>query len=146
MEANKFLQQGSGIITLCGSTRFFFEAMEANRQLTFQNWIVLMCGSWGHSYHKFVENTNTDFTQVKRLHFHKIAMSNAIIVVTDNSQYIGKSTKAEMQFADYIGLPIFFYDGTKFFGDSEKETAPFRECSVKTEWIREFEEQYGLGC
>lgn len=145
MEANEFLQQGSGIITLCGSTRFFFETMEANRQLTFQNWIVLACGSWGHSMHKFVENTNTDFTTVKRLHFHKIAMSDAIVVVTDASQYVGASTKAEMKFADTIDLPILFYDGDRFFGDTEKETVPIREYSVKAEWIREFEQQYGLG-
>jgi len=145
MQANEFLQEGSGIITLCGSTRFFFEAMEANRRLTFQNWIVLMCGSWGHSYHKYAENKSTDYTQVKRLHFHKIAMSNAIVVVYDKSQYIGQSTEKEVHFATHIGIPVFFFDGEKFFGSTEHQV-PIREYNVKTEWIREFEEQYGLGC
>lgn len=144
MEANEFIKQGSGIITLCGSTRYFFEAMEANRQLTFQNWIVLACGSWGHSYHKFVENTNTDYKAVKRLHFHKIAMSDAIVVVFDINQYIGNSTEKEVHFARHIGIPVFFFDGERFFGSTE-HNAPIRD-NFKVEWVYDFEEQYGLGC
>ena len=144
MEANKFLQEGTGVITLCGSTQYFFEAMEANRQLTFQNWIVLMCGSWGHSYHKYVENTNTDYTQVKRLHFHKIAISDAIVVVYDKSQYIGQSTEKEVHFARHIGIPVFFFDGERFFGSTETKP-PLRQ-GYRIELVAGFEEQYGLGC
>lgn len=144
MEANEFIKQGSGIITLCGSTRYFFEAMEANRQLTFQNWIVLMCGSWGHSFHKHVENINTDYETVKKLHFYKIGRSNAIIVVTDSTHYYGKSTEAEIKYAEFLQKPILFFDGEKFFGSTEDNYLP----SISNHEIAlldSFEKQNSLG-
>lgn len=116
--AKEFFNLGSGIVTLCGSTKFFKECMEANRQLTFKNWIVLACGSWGHSYHKNVENINTDYELVKKLHYHKILMSNAIVVVSDKTEYIGNSTIAEIAFAKYRNIPIFYFNGDIFSGDT----------------------------
>ena len=118
ISANDFIKQGSGVITLCGSTKFFNECMEVNRLLTFQGWIVLMCGSWGHSFHKFVESKNTNYELVKKLHFQKILISQAIVVVYDDSQYIGDSTKAEISFALTRGIPVFYSDGRNFFGES----------------------------
>jgi hypothetical protein len=120
IQALDFLNNGSGVITLCGSTKFFTECMEANRQLTFKNWIVLMCGSWGHSYHKNVENNNTDYSRVKKLHYQKILISQAIVVVSDSTGYIGDSTKAEIAFARYRNIPVFYFDGSNFFGETEK--------------------------
>ena len=112
--ANEFFNLGSGIVTLCGSTKFFKECMEANRQLTFKNWIVLQCGSWGHSYHKDVENNNTDYELVKKLHYQKITMSQAIVIVSDLTGYIGNSTRAEIAFAEYRNIPVFTFNGDMF--------------------------------
>jgi hypothetical protein len=86
--AYNFFTDGNGIVTLCGSTKFFDQCMEANRILTFQGWVVLMCGSWGHSYHKDIENKNTDYGSVKKLHYYKILKSQAIVVVSDKTGYI----------------------------------------------------------
>lgn len=120
MDALTFFSTGSGIVTLCGSTKFFFEAMECNRLLTFHNWIVLQCGSWGHSFNKYSEATNTDFKVVKLLHYQKILQSQAIVVVTDESCYVGNSTKAEVKFALYRSIPVFYFDGNNFSGESDK--------------------------
>ena len=111
-----FFDEYVGTVTLCGSTKYFIECMEINRELTFKGWIVLMCGSWGHSYHKYAENTNTDYTLVKKLHFHKILMSDAIVVVSDKSGYIGESTKAEIEFAKHRNIPVFYFDGETISG------------------------------
>jgi hypothetical protein len=111
-----FLYSNDGTATLCGSTRFFFEAMEANRRLTHLNWLVFQCGNWGHSFHKYRENGG-DYQSVKRLHFHKIYQSDIVVVVTDVTSYIGKSTNLEIEYADYLEKPILTFDGDKFGGE-----------------------------
>jgi hypothetical protein len=120
--ANEFISQGSGIITLCGSTKFFIQYMEAARQLTFKGWIVLTCGSFGHSYHKDMDVAKTpeEFAAVKILHFVKIRKSQAIIVVHELDEiYIGDSTKAEIVYAKVLNLPVLFFDGETFTGECE---------------------------
>lgn len=126
ISAQEFFELGSGIVTLCGSTKFFTECMEANRQLTFNNWIVLMCGSWGHSYHKDFQELDRDYTQVKLLHFHKILESDAIVVVSDETGYIGDSTKREIAFCEKRNIPIFYFDGSNFSGWENIKSLPDR--------------------
>ena len=117
-----FLENGSGIITLCGSTKFFFEAMEAHKLLTFQNWAVFQCGSWGHSFDKYSIPADIDYSTVKKLHFHKIMLSQAIVVVTDSTGYFGSSTRAELAFAQELKKSIFYFDGVKFSGFSRSDS------------------------
>ena len=118
--AYNFFNGGNGIVTLCGSTKFFTECMEINRRLTFDGWIVLMCGSWGHSYHKDLEgNSGINYENVKTLHYKKMLMSQAIVVVTDKSNYIGNSTKAEIEFCKKKNIPIFYFDGQYLTGETE---------------------------
>lgn len=124
--ARDYFDKGSGIVTLCGSTRFFTECMEANRILTFRNWVVLMCGSWGHSYHKDSEDVNRDYNAVKRLHYHKILESDAIVVVSDKTLYYGDSTRGEIAFAEYRNKPVFYYDGEILNGWDKIEKIPDR--------------------
>lgn len=111
-----YFSEGSGIVTLCGSTKYFFETQELNRILTFSNWIVLQCGSWGHSFSKYARDLNKDYSVVKKLHFQKILMSQCIVVVSDSSGYIGSSTKAEIAFAQSRNIPVFYYDGETITG------------------------------
>lgn len=126
MSARQYLEKGSGIATLCGSTRFFSQCMQANRELTFLNWVVLMCGSWGHSYHKDSEPLDRDYSTVKRLHFHKILESDVIVVVSDKTLYYGDSTKEEIAFAQFRNIPVFYYDGEVFSGYEIVERVPDR--------------------
>lgn len=116
IDANRFLFEGSGVITLCGSTKFFFEHMQACRVLAFLDWMVWQSGSFGHSYHKYSMEEVRDYSIVKKLHFEKIRRSDAVIVVSDESGYIGTSTKAEIAFAEAIHLPVYYFNGVQFSG------------------------------
>jgi len=116
--AYNFFTEGKGTVTLCGSTKYYEECVEINRRLTFDGWIILMCGSWGKSIHKHIENTITDYTLVKRLHFLKIMKSQAIVVVSDKSGYIGDSTKAEIAFVEHHKIPVFYFDGEYLSGNT----------------------------
>jgi hypothetical protein len=96
--------------------------MEINRRLTFDGWIVLMCGSWGHSYHKDLEgNSGINYDNVKTLHYKKMLMSQAIVVVSDKTGYIGNSTKAEIEFCKKKNIPIFYFDGEYLTGETETQ-------------------------
>jgi hypothetical protein len=120
--AYNFFNGGNGVVTLCGSTKFFTECMEINRRLTFDGWIVLMCGSWGHSYHKDLEgNSGINYENVKTLHYKKMLMSQAIVVVSDKTGYIGNSTKAEIEFCKKKNIPIFYFDGEYLTGETETQ-------------------------
>lgn len=139
--AEEYFDQGSGIVTICGSTRFFFEAMEVNRILTFKNWMVFMCGSWGHSFHKFDQSMiERDYEVVKKLHFQKILESQAIVVVSDLSRYVGSSTSAEVGFAEYRNIPVFHFDGKQFYGETTR--IPLDKLK-DTSLIDEFAEKHG---
>lgn len=117
--AHNFFTNGKGTVTLCGSTKYFEQCMEINRRMTFQGWVVLMCGSWGHSYHKNAPNDgNHDYSKVKKLHFTKMLISDAIIIVSDKTGYYGDSTKAEIKFAEYHKIPVFYFDGEYLTGET----------------------------
>lgn len=132
LSAEEYFERGSGIVTLCGSTRFFTQCIEANRILTFQSWIVLMCGSWGHSYHKDAEPLDHDYSTIKKLHFHKICESDVIVVVTDSTLYYGESTTEEIAFAKHRNKPVFYYNGEHFLDIGVTARIPDRytDCSL----------------
>lgn len=44
--------------------------------------------------------------QLDQLHRHKIAMADAVLVVTDPSGYYGTSTHAEIGYALQLGMPV----------------------------------------
>lgn len=141
MQKNEFIpdffKRGEGVVTICGSTRYYFEALELNRILTFEGWAVFACGSWGHSFHKYssvgnLENS-TAYNKVKALHFHKILLSSAIVVVSDITGYIGESTKEEINFAEFNQIPVFYYNGEKFSGYSGLTISSFDQRKVAAE-------------
>ena len=111
MNLEQFLNTPS-IITLCGSTRFFEAYMAANRLLTFKGWTVLSCGQFGHSYHKELD-TETPLEKIKALHFWKIQQSDAICIVNGN-QYMGKSSKLEIDYAVKNRKSIIEFESTSF--------------------------------
>ncbi len=144
--AYNFFQLGNGIVTLCGSTKFFTECMEINRRLTFDGWIVLMCGSWGHSYHKDREgNTGEVYEKIKTLHYKKILMSDVIVVVSDKSGYIGSSTKAEIEFCKQKDIPIFYFDGEYLTGEPTPVKPPHKLDSFDVEIQAYADAGYSLG-
>lgn len=92
------------VITLCGSTRFKDEFMEAQKRLTLEGNIVISVGLFGHAGDKEVwEGMEEDtLTRTKEMlddmHKRKIDMADEIFVINVGG-YIGSSTRSEIDYA-----------------------------------------------
>lgn len=103
---HKFKNNSCKIITLCGSTKFKDTFMHVNEQLTLYNKIVLMPGVYCHSDN--IHITTTQKQNLDILHKEKIDLSDAILVINQNN-YIGESTKSEIEYAKYKNKEIYYY-------------------------------------
>lgn len=92
------------VITLCGSTRFKDEFMEAQKRLTLEGYIVISVGLFGHSGDNEVWENMDEGTLTKTkemlddMHKRKIDMADGIFVINVDG-YIGDSTKSEIEYA-----------------------------------------------
>ena len=106
---------GYTIITLCGSTRFKDEFMEAQKRLTLEGNIVISVGLFGHSGDNEVwENMDEGtLTRTKEMlddmHKRKIDMADAIYVINEDG-YIGGSTRGEIRYAASQGKEIRYLE------------------------------------
>lgn len=119
--AKDWLINGGSTVTICGSTKFFHQYLEAQRRITFMGNLFYTVGSFGHSYNKYshpVYEVIPEYETVKKLHFLKISKSNCLLMVSDESMYIGESVKAEIKFAESLSLPVFKFDGDRFLGST----------------------------
>ena len=105
------------VITLCGSTRFREEFMEAQKRLTLQGNIVIGVGLFGHAGDREVwegmdEGTVTRTKQMlDDMHRRKIDLSDEIYVINKNG-YIGDSTRSEIAYAVATGKKVRFLEPT----------------------------------
>ena len=81
------------VITLCGSTRFKNQFLEAQKRLTLAGNIVISVGLFGHSGDDEVWTEGTK-EMLDEMHKRKIDMADAIYVINVNG-YIGSSTRSE---------------------------------------------------
>ena len=92
------------VITLCGSTRFKDQFMEAQKKLTLAGNIVISVGLFGHSGDSEVWENMDEGTLTKAkemlddIHKRKIDMSDEIFVINVGG-YIGDSTRSEIEYA-----------------------------------------------
>jgi hypothetical protein len=92
------------VITLCGSTRFKDEFMEAQKRLTLEGNIVISVGLFGHSGDQEVWENMDEGTLTKTkemlddMHKRKIDMADGIFVINVGG-YIGDSTRSEIEYA-----------------------------------------------
>lgn len=99
------------VITLCGSTRFKDEFMEAQKRLTLEGNIVISVGLFGHSGdHEVWGNMDKGtLTATKEMlddmHKRKIDMADEIFVINVGG-YIGESTRSEIEYAKKTGKAI----------------------------------------
>src|SRR5690349_11699805 len=96
------------IVTICGSTRFKDEIHAANARLTLEGNIVISLGVFGHTDMPDVDWTTggSDLkVMLDGLHREKIKLADSIYVVNPGN-YIGESTRAEIQYAESLGLPV----------------------------------------
>ena len=85
------------VITLCGSTKFKEQYLEAQKQLTLEGNIVISVGLFGHSGDDEVWTEGTK-AMLDDMHKRKIDMADEIFVVNVGG-YIGESTRGEIQYA-----------------------------------------------
>ena len=110
------------VITLCGSTRFKDEFMEAQKRLTLEGNIVISVGLFGHSGdHEVWENMDEGtMTATKEMlddmHKRKIDMADEIFVINVGG-YIGESTRSEIEYAKMTGKAVRFLEPIVDMGD-----------------------------
>ncbi len=88
------------IVTLCGSTKFKKEFLDAQKKLTLEGSIVISVGFFGHADNDPVSEEQK--IELNVLHFRKIDISDSIFVVNVKG-YIGESTKREISYARSTG-------------------------------------------
>ena len=86
------------VITLCGSTRFKDEFMQAQKELTLKGNIVISVGLFGYSGDNEVFANKETKIMLDDMHKRKIDMADSIFVINKNG-YIGDSTKSEIEYA-----------------------------------------------
>ncbi len=124
------------IITLCGSTRFKKEFIEANYRLTMAGKIVISVGWFSHADAKIYTPTEAEKKALDELHFRKIDLSDSIFVLNvlqpwcpackmhcmppwegrtrccdatcEERGYIGSSTRNEIEYARSNGKEVRF--------------------------------------
>ena len=93
------------VITLCGSMRFKKDMMKTAQELAIEGNCVL---TPTYPVLEDVEITDEIREKLKEAHFKRIEMSDAIFVININN-YIGESTKLEIEHAKKLGKEIVYY-------------------------------------
>lgn len=102
------------VVTLCGSTRFKEQFMEAQKRLTLEGYIVISVGLFGHAGDQEVWDGMDEGTLSKTkemlddMHKRKIDMADEIYVINVGG-YIGDSTRSEIQYAEAHGKSVRYY-------------------------------------
>ncbi len=96
------------VITLCGSTRFKDQFLEAQKRLTLEGNIVISVGLFGHSGDEEVWTPGTK-EMLDNMHKRKIDMADAIFVINVGG-YIGESTRSEIEYAKCHGKQVLYLE------------------------------------
>ena len=102
---------GFKIITLCGSTRFKEEFLEAQKRLTLEGNIVISVGLFGHSGDDVVWKDGVK-EMLDRQHLAKIDLADEIFVINIGG-YTGDSTRREIAYAEYKGKSITYLESCR---------------------------------
>jgi hypothetical protein len=106
------------VVTLCGSTRFKDEFMEAQKRLTLEGNIVISVGLFGHSGDQEVWENMDEGTLTKTkemlddMHKRKIDMADSIYVINVGG-YIGDSTRSEIEYAKEHGKGVQYLESVE---------------------------------
>ncbi|WP_228981445.1 hypothetical protein [Streptomyces sp. DH12] len=96
------------IVCICGSTRFMDAMTAVDQELTFAGHIVVKPGCDMKNPHPLWADPDTADRGKRRLdglHRAKIRLADRVLVVGD---YIGDSTRAEIDYARALGKPVAF--------------------------------------
>ena len=95
------------VITICGSSRFKDKILEVYKELTLQGNIVFVDAIFVHADGVMLDNI--DKIEIDKIHKDKILISDAIYVVNVNN-YIGESTKSEIEYAKEHNKEIIYLE------------------------------------
>ena len=99
---------GFKVITLCGSTRFKNEFLEAQKRLTLEGNVVISVGLFGHSGDDEVWTEGVK-DMLDRQHLAKIDLADEIFVINVGG-YIGESSRREIAYAEFRGKSIKYLE------------------------------------
>lgn len=93
------------IITICGSLKFQTEMMIESQKLALQGNCIFT------PVYPILDNiviTKEQLQLLKEEHFKKIELSDVIYVINKDN-YIGESTKLEIEYAKFLNKEIIYY-------------------------------------
>lgn len=93
------------VITVCGSLKYKKEMMEITEEIALNGNCMITPIYLTKSKEEYTEE---DFLMLSKMHFEKIKLSDAILVVNVNN-YIGESTNKEIEFAKSLNKEIIYY-------------------------------------
>ena len=94
------------VVTLCGSTKFKDDFIKAQECLTLTGCIVISVGLFGHADNKYQTEITSDVkNMLDNMHKRKIDMADSIFVI-NRDDYIGESTRSEIEYAQMTGKEI----------------------------------------
>ena len=96
------------VITLCGSTKFKEQYLEAQKRLTLEGNIVISVGLFGHSGDDEVWTEGTK-SMLDDMHKRKIDMADEIFVINVGG-YLGESTRGEIEYAKSKGMVVRYLE------------------------------------
>lgn len=98
------------IVTLCGSTKFKEDFLRLQEELTLSGFCVISVGIFEHADHDDTANnpiTSEMKKMIDEIQLQKIDLASRVMIV-NRDDYIGESTKAQIEYAKKIGKPIFY--------------------------------------
>ncbi len=95
------------IITVCGSMKFLNEMQEIAMKVELEGNCLLL-PIFSQSRTKKDDFTEEEIVILDKMHRERIKLSDAILVVNVNN-YIGGSTKSEIEFAKSLNKEIIYY-------------------------------------
>lgn len=100
------------IVVLCGSTRFEKEFRRVAFELTLEGAIVVKPDVFmndGHAEKAHLPKIDAGAkAALDELHKRKIDLADEVLVVSDETGYIGESTRREIEYARKLGKPVRF--------------------------------------
>ena len=94
------------VITICGSLKFQKEMMIVAEKLALEGNCVL---TPVYPISENLKKTEEQLEKLKEAHFKRIELSDSIYVINKDN-YIGKSTKLEIEYAQDLGKEIIYLE------------------------------------
>lgn len=95
------------IITVCGSLKFYKEMMDITEKMELEGNCMLV-PIYNPSKPSKDDFTEEEALMLDKMHKERIKLADAILVINVNN-YIGESTKKEIEYAESLNKEIIYY-------------------------------------